>query len=117
MNDIKIKFNGTELKPFSGTIDELNIEERNISLIEESIKKRILIIMANSPRALAGFIKDQRKVLYNDYFTYASKLPKSQRHGKSSLVLAQALNLLKYSDSIECFRPARFIPQLVKIDT
>ena len=35
---------------------------------------------------------------YSEYFTYASKLPKSQRFGKSSFVLAQALNLLKYMD-------------------
>lgn len=115
MNNIEIKFKGTELKPFYYTLDELN-EARNRSIIEESIKRRMLLLMANSPRAFIGFIKDQRKVLYNDYFTYASKFPKSQRFGKS-LVLAQAFNLMKYCDCIECFRPVRFSPQLLKIDT
>lgn len=48
-------------------------------------------------------------------FTYASKLPESQRFGKSTMILAQALNLLKYKDNIDMFKPLKFNPLLVEI--
>ena len=43
-------------------------------------------------------------------------MPESQRFGKSSMILAQALNLMKYKDNIDMFKPLKFNPLLVEID-
>lgn len=60
--------------------------------------------------------EEQKNCNYSEYFTYASKLPKSQRFGKSSFVLAQALNLLKYRGNADRFQPLKFKLQPVKIN-
>lgn len=83
--------------------------------MEKHLEKCMYETLAKSFTAYHGFVKDQKENLYNEYFNYASKLPKSQRFGKSSMVLAQALNLLKYRDCKEKFKPLKFTPHLVEI--
>jgi len=109
MSDIKITFKGIELKKFDGgffTVDELNTESE-IDRIEHAIKYGM--------RKIAYRNFKEKECMYSEYFTYASKLPESQRFGKSTMILSQALNLLKYKDNIEMFKPLKFNPLLVEI--
>lgn len=67
-------------------------------------------------RTFQSFVTKEKECMYSEYFTHASKLPKSQRFGKSSIVLAQVLNLLKYMDIEDKFKPPKFNLQPVKIN-
>ena len=84
--------------------------------IELSLNYGITKIVARNFRAFQCYVTTAKECMYSEYFTYASKLPKSQRFGKSSMILSQVLNLLKYQDCADKFKPLRFTPQLVKID-
>lgn len=67
-----------------------------IDCIEHAIKYGMQKIAYRNFRAFQSFVTKEKECMYSEYFTYASKLPKSQRFVMSSFVLAQALNLLKY---------------------
>lgn len=119
IKDVKISFNGTKLKKFGSdffTIDELNTGSE-IDRIEHAIKYGMQKIMLRNFRAFQSFVTKEKECMYSEYFfKYASKLPESQRFGKSSIVLAQALNLLKYMDNADRFQPLKFNLQPVKIN-
>lgn len=117
IKDVKISFGGTELTKFDGgffTVDEPNTGSE-IDSIEHALKYGILKIAYRNFRAYQSFITKEKECMYTEYFTYASKLPKSQRFGKSTMILSQALNLLKYKDCIDMFKPLKFNPLLVEI--
>lgn len=78
-------------------INELNIESK-LNRIEHKIEFGMFEILRRNYKAFSSFVTKAKDCNYSEYFTYASKLPKSQRFEKSSFVLAQALNLLKYMD-------------------
>ena len=118
MSDIKITFNGTELTKLDGgffTVDEPNTRSE-IDRIEHALKYGMLKIAYRNFRAFQSFVTKDKECIYSEYFTYASKLPESQRFGKSSMILAQVLNLMKYKDNIDMFKPLKFNPLLVEID-
>lgn len=118
MSDIKITFKGTELTKFDGgffTFDEPNTESE-IDRIEQALKYGMRKIAYRNFRAFQSPVTKGKECIYSEYFTYASKLPESQRFGKSSMILAQALNLMKYKDNIDMFKPLKFNPLLVEID-
>lgn len=118
IKDVKISFGGTELTKFDGgffTVDELNTVSE-IDCIEHAIKYGMQKIAYRNFRAFQSFVTKEKECIYSEYFTYASKLPKSQRFGKSSIVLAQVLNLLKYMDYADRFQPLKFKLQPVKIN-
>ena len=96
-------------------IDELNIESK-VNRIEHKIEFGMSEILRRNYNAFSSFVTKAKECNYSEYFTYASKLPKSQRFGKSSIVLAQVLNLLKYMDNADKFKPLKFNLQPVKID-
>lgn len=96
------------------TIDELNIESK-VNRIEHKIEFGMSEILRRNYNAFSSFVTKAKECNYSEYFTYASKLPKSQRFGKSSMILAQVLNLMKYKDSIDMFKPLKFTPHLVEI--
>lgn len=117
MSCIKISFGGTELTEFDGgffTVDELNTGSE-IGRIEHALKYGILKIAYRNVRAFQSLVTKEKECMYSEYFTYASKHPKSQRFGKSTMILAQVLNLLKYKDNIDMFKPLKFNPLLVEI--
>lgn len=117
LSDVKISFGGTELTKFDGgffTVDELNTGSE-IDRIEHALKYGMRKIAYRNFRAFQSSVTKDKECIYSEYFTYASKLPKSQRFGKSTMILAQALNLLKYKDNIDMFKPLKFNPLLVEI--
>jgi hypothetical protein len=87
-----------------------------IDRIEHAIKYGMQKIAYRNFRAYQSFVTKEKECIYSEYFTYASKLPKSQRFGKSSMILSQVLNLLKYQDCADKFKPLKFTPHLVEID-
>lgn len=97
------------------TIDELNIESK-VNRIENKIEFGMSEILRRNYNAFSSFVTKAKECNYSEYFTYASKLPKSQRFGKSTMILSQMLNLIKYQDFADKFKPLRFKPQLMKID-
>lgn len=97
------------------TIDELNIESK-VNRIEHKIEFGMSEILRRNYKAFSSYVTKAKECNYSEYFTYASKLQKSQRFGKSSIVLAQALNLLKYMDNADRFQPLKFKLQPVKIN-
>ena len=119
ISDVKITLGGTELKKFGSdffTIDELNTGSE-IDRIEHAIKYGMQKIMLRNFSAFQSFVTKEKECMYSEYFfKYSSKLPESQRFGKSSIVLAQALNLLKYMDNADRFKPLKFKLQPVKIN-
>lgn len=118
IKDVKISFGGTELTKCDSdffTIDEPNTGSE-IDRIEHAIKYGMQKIAYRNFRAFQSFVTKEKECMYSEYFTYASKLPKSQRFGKSAMILSQVLNLLKYQDCADKFKPLKFTPQLVKID-
>ena len=117
IKDVKITFGGTELTKFDGgffTVDEPNTRSE-IDRIEHAIKYGMLKIAYRNFRAFQSSVTKDKECIHSEYFTYASKLPESQRFGKSSMILAQVLNLMKYKDSIDMFKPLEFNPLLVEI--
>ena len=86
-----------------------------IDRIEHAIKYGMRKIAYRNFRAFQSFVTKDKECVYSEYFTYASKLPKSQRFGKSSMILSQVLNLMKYKDNIDMFKPLKFNPLLVEI--
>lgn len=117
ISDVKITFGGTELTKFDGsffTVDELN-KRSEIDRIEHAIKFGMRKIVYRNFMAFRSSVIKDKECIYSEYFTYARKLPESQRFGKSSMILSQALNLLKYKDNIEMFKPLKFNPLLVEI--
>lgn len=96
------------------TIDELNVESK-VNRIEHKIEFGMSEILRRNYNAFHSFVTKAKDCNYSEYFTYASKLPKSQRFGKSSMILSQVLNLLKYQDNIDKFKPLKFTPHLVEI--
>ena len=97
------------------TIDELNIESK-VNRIENKIEFGMSEILRRNYNAFSSFVTKAKECNYSEYFTYASKLPKSQRFGKSTMILSQMLNLIKYQDFADKFKPLWFKPQLMKID-
>lgn len=97
------------------TIDELNIESK-VNRIEHKIEYGMFEILRRNYNAFSSFVTKEKECIYSEYFTYANKLPKLKRFGKSSIVLAQALNLLKYMDNADRFQPLKFKLQPVKIN-
>lgn len=117
IKDVKISFGGTELTKLDSdffTVDEPNTGSE-IDRIEHAIKYGMQKIAYRNFRAFQSFVTKEKECMYSEYFTYASKLPKSQRFGKSAMILSQVLNLLKYQDCADKFKPLRFTPQLVEI--
>lgn len=117
IKDVKISFGGTELTKLDSdffTIDELNTGSE-IDRIEHAIKYGMQKIAYRNFRAFQSFVTKEKECIYSEYFTYASKLPKSLRFGKTTMILSQVLNLLKYKDNIEMFKPLKFNPLLVEI--
>lgn len=117
MSEIKITFKGTELTKFDGgffTVDELNTGSE-IDRIEHALKYGMRKIAYRNIRSFQSFVTKEKDCIYSEYFTYASKLPESQRFGKSTMILSQVLNLLKYKDNIDMFKPLKFNPLLVEI--
>ena len=105
IKDVKITFCGTELTKFDGgffTVDELNTQSE-IDRIEHDLKYGMRKIAYRNFRAFPSSVTI-KECIYSEYFTYASKLPESQRFGRSSMILAQVLNLMKYKDSIDMFK-------------
>lgn len=118
IKDVKIKFGGTELTKFDGgffTVDELNTGSE-IDRIEHAINFGMREIAYRNFRAFQSYLTKEKECIYSEYFTYASKFPKSMRFGKTTMILSQVLNLIKYQDFADKFNPLRFKPQLVKID-
>lgn len=118
LSDVKISFGGTELTKFDSgffTVDELNTGSE-IDRIEHAIKYGMQKIMWRNFRAYQSFFNKEKECMYSEYFTYASNLPKSMRFGKTTMILSQVLNLIKYQDFADKFKLLRFKPQLVKID-
>ena len=117
MSDVKITFGGTELTKFDSgffTVDELNVESK-IDRIEHALNYRMRKIAYRNFRAFQSFVTKEKECMYSEYFTYASKLPESQRFGKYTMILSQVLNLSKYKDNIDMFKPLKFNPLLVEI--
>lgn len=117
ISDVKISFGGTELTKFDGdffTVDELNVESK-IDRIEHAINYRMRKIAYRNFRAFQSFVTKEKECMYSEYFTYASKLPESHRFGKSTMILSQVLNLSKYKDNIDMFKPLKFNQLLVEI--
>lgn len=117
ISDIKISFGGTELAKFDGdffTVDEPNTQSE-IDRIEHALNYGMLKIAYRNFRAFQSFVTKDKECIYSEYFTYASKLPESQRFGKSSMILVQVLNLMKYRDFADKFKPLKFTPHLVEI--
>lgn len=117
IKDVKISFGGKELTQFDGdffTVDELNTGSE-IDRIKHALKYGMLEIAYRNVWAFQSSVTKDKECMYSEYFTYASKLPESQRFGKTTMILSQALNLLKYKDSIEMFKPLKFNPLLVEI--
>lgn len=119
ISDVKISFGGTELTKFDGgffTVDELNAGSE-IDRIEHALKYGMRKIAYRNFRAFQSLVTKEKEFMYSEYFfKYASKLPESQRFGKSSIVLAKVLNLLKYMDNADRFQPLKFNLQPVKIN-
>lgn len=117
IKDVKITFGGDELTKFDGgfsTVDEPNTGSE-IDRIEHAINYGMRKIAYRNFRAFQSFVTKDKECIYSEYFTYASKLPESQRFGKSSMILTQVLNLMKYKDNIDMFKPLKFNPLLVEI--
>lgn len=95
------------------TVDELN--KTKIDRIEQSLNLGITKIVYRNFRAFQSYVTTEKECMYSEYFTYASKLPESQRFGKSTMILSQVLNLMKYRDFAEKFKPLKFTPHLVEI--
>lgn len=117
IKDVKISFGRTELTKFDGgffTVDELNTGSK-IDRIEHAINYGMQKIMLRNFMAFQSFVTKEKECIYSEYFTYASNLPKSQRFGKSTMILSQVLNLLKYQDFSDKFKPLKFTPHLVEI--
>lgn len=117
IKDVKISFGRTELTKLDSdffTIDDTNTGSE-IDRIEHAIKYGMQKIVYRNFRAYQSFVTKEKECIYSEYFTYASKLPKSQRFGKSSMILSQVLNLLKYQDCADKFKPLKFTPHLVEI--
>lgn len=117
IKDVKISFGGKELTKFDGgffTVDELNTGSE-IDSIEQALKYGMRKIAYRNIRAFQSSVTKNKECIYSEYFTYASKLPESQRFGKSTMILAQVLNLMKYKDNIDMFKPLKFNPLLMEI--
>ena len=117
ISDVKISFGGTELTEFDGgffTVDEPNTESE-IDRIEHAINYSMRKIAYRNFRAFQSSVTKDKECIYSEYFTYASKLPESQRFGKSTMILSQVLNLMKYRDFADKFKPLKFTPHLVEI--